>query len=777
MNKLLLIIYGIAFTLCASSKNEAQYQAIPNGIAFSVQQMDVKVEFYTPTIVRVFKVPSDAPYKKKSLVITAEPDQITFNVEKTDYNVTLKSDSLQVEINLATGGIGFKTLVGKPLLLNTDYGTTFTKRGDMYQVRESFLLDSNEPIYGIGQVLDGKFNHRGTSYHLQNENMFTYSPYFLSPKGYAVYLDNYSISDFLDTPQGLSFTSLGHCDDYYFIYGAQTDKVIAGIRHLTGKTPMLPLWAYGFFQSRERYVTQQESLDVLKKYRALQVPIDCIIQDWRYWPQYNGTDSLWNAQRFDPTNFPNPSKWADEIHKLNAKLMIVTWPGFGAKTPQYQLLDSLNMLIRFHTFPPNSGAMPYDPFSSGARDIFWNYLNKGVFSVVNNDGWWLDSTEPDHIDAKESDFDLPTAAGPYRAVKNLFSYMQNEGIYNHQREIEKDKRVVILTRSGFVGQQRFGSNTWSGDVQSSWESLANQIPAALNLTLMGLPHWNSDIGGFWGGVWNEKGGTKSPEFQQLYTRWMQFALFTPMMRSHGTGLPREIFQFGAPGDWAFDAQKRAINLRYRLLPYIYSTSHEVSENDYTFMRAMFMDFPNDTATYNIGNQYLFGRSLLVSPITKYEAINWSVYLPKGAMWWDFWSNVKSQGGQTLNLPPFKDELPVFVRSGSILPFGPAVQYSTEKKWDNLEIRIYPGADGTFTLYEDENDNYNYENGAYSTIKFTWNEAKQQLQIAQREGSFKGMLSKRTFNIVLVSPAFGAGDKPMPVDKVIKYSGKKQIIKL
>ncbi|MDE6076507.1 MAG: xylosidase, partial [Muribaculaceae bacterium] len=444
--------------------------------------------------------------------------------------------------------------------------------------------------------------------------------------GYAVYLDNYSISDFTDNPQLMEFSQLGNSADYYFIAGETPDKIIAGVRDLTGHAPMLPLWAYGFFQSKERYVTQQESLDVLKKYRELGVPIDVMIQDWRYWPEYNHTDSLWNGQTFDKTNFPDPKKWIDEIHKNNARLMIVSWPGFGPKTPQYAEQSGKGHILDFLTWPPNSGAQPYDVFSSEARDIYWRYLNDGVFSFIGNDGWWLDSTEPDHIEIKDKDYDVITAEGPYRGVKNAYSLMHNTGIAEHQKAQNRDKRVVILTRSGHIGQQRLGSNTWSGDVQSTWEAFRNQIPAALNFTLMGIPNWNSDIGGFFAWRWRENGGAKNPEFQDLYNRWMQFGAFCPMMRSHGTDIPREIWQFGEPGDPIFESLAKSIRLRYRLLPYIYSTSWDVSANDGTFMRPLVMDYASDVNTHDLGGEYLFGRNILVAPVTKPEVSTWDVYL-------------------------------------------------------------------------------------------------------------------------------------------------------
>lgn len=780
MNKKLLL--GLSL-LCFCTPFQAQnYQKTSQGLKANTQGMDIEVAFYSPSIVRVYKTPEGKPCEKKSLIVVKSPGQTPVEFSENGKNIRMKSAEMQVELNTLTGGIYFYDATGRELLKDKDYGTSFAPKEDAgtasYQVRGSFLLEKDEPVYGVGQVMDGKLNRRNSMHHLQNENMFTYSPYFMSPvKGYAVYWDNYSISDYMDAPQELAFTSLGHCADYYFMYGGNADGIIANVRDLTGKAPMLPLWAYGFFQSKERYHTQEENLGVLKKYRQLQIPIDCMIQDWRYWPEYHQTDSAWNSHSFDPERFPDPKGWADEIHKLNAKLMIVAWPGFGPKTEQRKELDAKGMIINFDTWPPQSGARPYDVYNPEALDIYWKYLNKGIFSYIGNDGWWLDSTEPDHINRKESDYDLPTHLGSYRSVKNAYSVMHNSGIATHQKAVNKDKRVVILTRSGFIGQQRFGSNTWSGDVVSTWNMLEKQIPAALNYTLMGIPNWNSDIGGFFAGRWNEGGGAKNPEYQELYVRWMQFGAFCPMMRSHGTELPREIWNFGKRGEWCFDAQEKMINLRYRLLPYIYSTSWDVSHNDGTFMRALVMDFPSDKKTHDLGEEYMFGRSVLVTPVTKPGVTEWQVYLPEGTAWWDFWTNEKQQGGRTVNRAVTKDILPLYIKAGSILPFGPKVQYSTEKNWDNLEIRVYPGADGTFTLYEDENDNYNYENGAYATITFRWDDAARRLTIENREGSFPGMLQNRKFKVILAGPESGAGDQPMKGGKTVNYTGKKTSVKL
>ena len=768
-------------TFLAMSGNAQTIQPTKQGVKFSVQDQDIQIEFYSNNIVRVYKTPKAVPYDKKSLSVVKSPETTSVKFEQKGNNTLLKSNAIHVEVNPETGGISFYDASGKLLLKDKDYGAQFSPLDDAgtpsYTVREGFLLDKDEAVYGVGQIMDNKFNRRNSSHHMQNENMSTYSPYFMSVKGYGVFWDNYSISEFKDNPQELSFEGLGHCSDYYFMYGKNADGVISQVRDLTGKAPMLPLWAYGFFQSKERYHTQDESLDVLKKYRALKVPLDVVIQDWRYWPEYNKSDSTWNSQSFDKERFPNPKEWANEIHKLHAKLLIVTWPGFGPKTEQRKEFDSKKMIINFDTWPPNSGARPYDVYNPEALNIYWRYLNKGIFSYIGNDGWWLDSTEPDHINKKESDFTLPTHLGTYRSVKNAYSMMHNKGIATNQRATNGNIRPVILTRSGFIGQQLYGSNTWSGDVVSSWEMLEKQIPAALNYTLMGIPNWNSDIGGFFADRWKKDGGNKSPEFQELYVRWMQFGTFCPMMRSHGTDLPREIWNFGDRGTWCFDAQEKSIKLRYKLLPYIYSTSWDVSHNNGTFMRPLIMDFAADKETHNIGNEYLFGHSLLVAPVTQYKAKTWPVYLPQGSDWYNFWTNEYFKGGQTIKTDTPIDMVPLYVKAGSILPFGPEVQYSTEKKWDNLEIRIYPGADGEFVLYEDENDNFNYEKGIYSTIKFKWNDTAKTLTIENRQGNFAGMLKSRKFKVAIAGNNQAIGNTPAKPIKTISYNGKETLVKL
>jgi alpha-D-xyloside xylohydrolase len=748
------------------------------GLKATVNDINIELQFFSPRIIRVLKSPEGLSLKKESLSVIKKPATTNLDIQQQGNIVTLKSESLQVELNLQTGKLVFSNKAGGSLLIEKDYGTQFTAVNDAgrktYNVRQAFLLDKEEVIYGLGQQQNNKMNQRGQKVYLRQDNMKVCIPFFQSVKGYGVFWDNYSPLTFTDNPQETSFDAeTGDCADYYFLWGGNADGVIAQMRDLTGQAPLMPLWVYGFNQSRERYKTQYELVDVVKRYRNLKVPLDGIVQDWQYW----GKDSNWNAMSFDPTTYPAPKSMVDSIHQLKAHLFIVAWPGFGPLTKQYAEFKQKNMLINFDTWPPNSGTKPYDPYNPIARDIYWQYLNKGVFSF-DIDAWWLDSSEPDHINQKDKDFDQPTFLGSLRSVRNAFPLQHVGGVYDHQRQTTSSKRVSILTRSAFAGQQRYGANTWSGDVRSDWQVFRRQIPAGLNFSLCGIPYWNTDIGGFFAGSFVKGGGAKNPEFQELYTRWMQFATFTPMMRSHGTDIPRDIYQFGQRGDWSFDVQEKFINLRYSLLPYTYSTAWQVTSQAGSFIRALYMDFANDKKALDIDNQYMFGKSFLVAPVTEKGAKEQAVYLPAGAIWYDFWTNETTEGGKTVNRAIPLDIMPLYVKAGSIIPWGPKVQYAEEKKWDNLELRIYSGADADFTLYEDENNSYNYEKGNFTEITFHWNNGSRTLTIDNRKGTFPGMLNNRKFNIVLVDTQNGVGtNTPVKINKTVAYKGKEVVVRL
>jgi len=774
------------------------YQRTDMGIKTVINSAGVEIQFYSPSMVRVLKWPEGNTFKKESLSVIKTPQKTSFRIKQSGDELSLKSDILQVVLNLKNGKISFFTLKGEQLLSEKERGVMFTDFNDAgvktYSVFQSFILDKDEAIYGLGQQQNGKMVQRNIKLNMIQGNTDDYVPFFLSVKDYGLFWDNYSPTLFEDNPESTSFKSdVGDCTDYYFMYGGNADGVIACMRDLTGQVPMFPLWTFGYWQSKERYKSQDELVGVVKKYRELGVPLDGIIQDWQYW----GNNYLWNAMEFLNADFYNPQKMVDDIHNLNAHMIISIWNSFGPQTKQYKELDKIGALMDFQTWPqsgsdkwpPNrdypSGVRVYDPYNPDARDIYWKYLNKGIFSL-GMDGWWMDSSEPDHLDFKPSDFDNKTYLGSFRKVRNAFPLMTVGGLYQHQRSVSSDKRVFILTRSAFAGQQRYGANTWSGDVTASWDALRNQISAGLNFSLSDIPYWNSDIGGFFLSRFRKK--LDDAEYRELYARWIQFGTFCPMMRSHGTDAPREIYQFGKKGDKVYDAIEKFINLRYSLLPYIYSASWDITTNQSTMMRTLMMDFGNDKQVLDINDEYMFGKSLLVCPVTKpmysketkedFSTLkSRELYLPKGTDWYDFWTGEKVTGGQTLSKETPIDIIPLYVKAGTILPIGPKVQYATEKKWDNLEIRVFEGANGEFTLYEDENDNYNYEKGLYSTIRFRWNNARHTLIIGKRQGDFPEMLKERVFHIFLMSPEKGAGwalTENVPI--VVKYNGpEKEVV--
>ena len=721
---------------------------------------------------------------------------MNFKTDIQDNKIVLNTSELSVSVDTGTGIVSYCSKDGKSLLAEKsgmqfiDFDDAGTKT---YQVYQPFILDKEEAIYGLGQLQNGKMIQRNMTKNLIQGNVEDVSPFFQSTKGYGVFWDNYSPTLFTDNEVETSFRSeVGDCVDYYFMYGKDADGVIAQVRSLTGQAPMFPLWTYGYWQSKERYKSQEEVVDVVRKYRELGIPLDGIIQDWQYW----GHNYLWNAMDFQNPTFNNPQKMMEDVHAMNAHMAISIWSSFGPMTKPYRELDKKGMLFNFTTWPqsgleswpPNmeypSGVRVYDAYNPEARDIYWKYLNDGIFKL-GMDAWWMDSTEPDHLDWKPEDMDTKTYLGSFRKVRNAYPLMTVGGVYDHQRAVTSDKRVFILTRSGFLGQQRYGANVWSGDVASTWESFRNQIPAGLNFSLCGMPHWNSDIGGFFAGhynkSWNDDSASKNPLYQELYVRWLQFGTFNPMMRSHGTDVYREIYKFGKKGEPVYDAIEKMIGLRYSLLPYIYSTSWEVSNRQSSFMRALMMDFVDDRKVWDINDEYMFGKSILVAPITHaqytpeavvkvseeegwnrdgakktktdvavdfMETKSTNIYLPAGTLWYDFWTNEKHEGGKEITKETTLDVIPLYVKAGSIIPVGPQVQYATEKPWDHLELKVYAGANGNFILYEDEFDNYNYEKGVYTEIPISWNNTSRKLTIGARKGAYEGMLKNRKFTVTL-----------------------------
>jgi alpha-D-xyloside xylohydrolase len=574
------------------------------------------------------------------------------------------------------------------------------------------------------------------------------------------------------------WSEVGNGIDYYFIYGPTTDGVIAGMRDLTGRATMIPQWAFGLWQSRQRYETQQASLDVIDGFRKRNIPFDNIVQDWQYWRR-----DQWGSHAFDPARFGDPVGWINAIHERNAHLMISVWGKFYSGTEHFNellkggFLYPLNIALGtrdFVGFPFTN----YDAFNPAARAMFWRQMKEELFDK-GVDAWWMDATEPD-LEGTPTLQGLhfrmnPTAAGPGSAVLNGYALQNARGVYEGQRTTVPDQRVFNLTRSGYAGQQRYGAASWSGDITSTWTAMRKQIPAGLGFCLSGVPYWTMDSGGF---SVPQRFNSRDPrpedvdEWRELNTRWFQFATFAPLLRVHGEFPNREMWEFGGEQSEAYQAQLKFDRLRYRLMPYVYSLAGHVTHDGGTIMRALVFDFPKDALARDLTDEYLFGPSLLISPVTTYKARTRSVYLPNGTRWFDFWTGKMLDGGQRLDADAPYDAIPVHVRAGSIVPFGPECQYVGQKAADPLTLYVYTGGNGNFTLYEDDGLTYDYERNLFTEIPLRWDEKPHTLTIGVRRGRFPSMLKKRTIQIVFIRPdrpvAFSFDPK---VEKSIEYDGQ------
>ena len=548
--------------------------------------------------------------------------------------------------------------------------------------------------------------------------------------------------------------------DYYFIYGPEADQIIGHYRELTGEVPLFGRWAYGFWQCKNKYQSQQEIEGVAAKYRALHIPVDNIVQDWFWWVTMG--EMKWNDK------YPDPQGLINKLHDEHFHLMVSVWPYFRPGSPVYDDFDKKGWFVAktltggFHPL----GQALYDATNPEAQKQYWANVNAALFQK-GVDAWWLDTDEPE-TEGREDNIltDHKLSIGSGARYANVYSLFHAGGVSEGQQAASDKKRVFILSRSGYAGVQRYGVTAWSGDVLSNWMTFARQIPAGLNYSISGMPYWTTDIGGFISG-----GNLNDPKFRELFVRWFQFGAFSPIFRVHGTRYPdeNELWSYGP------DAQKILVDydtLRYRLMPYIYSQAWQVTSNHGTLMRPLVMDWRDDVEAQNIGDEYLFGPAILVSPVYTQGATSRTVYLPK-ATWYDFWTGEKLEGSKRIEADAPLNKLPLFVRAGSIVPMGPAMEWSTEKPADPIELRIYPGADGDFTLYEDENDNYNYKKGEHATIALHWDDAAKTLTLGAREGSFPGMLTEHAFHVVLVGKSHGVGiGDGKPAGKTVAYKGAK-----
>lgn len=602
------------------------------------------------------------------------------------------------------------------------------------------------------------------------------------PDGGTSYIGLKALSPRSKEDQGaLALSSeMGDQIDYYFIRGNSMDDVISGYRQITGKAQIMPKWAMGFWQSRERYKTADELLSAVKEYRKRNIPLDNIVLDWSYWPV-----DAWGSHDFDAARFPDPKGMVDEVHNMNAHIMISVWPKFYITTDNYKAFESKGWMymqavkdsVRDWIGKGYIGSF-YDAYNPDARKLFWKQIEEKLYTK-GFDAWWMDASEPDILSNASMTYRkklmTPTYLGPSTKYFNAYALENAEAIYDGQRGVDPNKRVFLLTRSGFAGLQRYSTATWSGDIGTRWEDMKAQISAGLNYAISGIPYWTMDIGGFCVEKRYEQakeGSADLDEWRELNSRWYQFGAFCPLFRSHGQYPYREVYNMAPENHPAYKSMVYADKLRYRLMPYIYSLAGMTHFEDYTIMRALVLDFNGDTAVNNIGDQYMFGPSLMVAPVYKYKARNREVYFPKATGWYDFLSGKYIDGGQKLTVDAPYEHIPLFVKEGSIVPFGPEIQYTGQKPADEITLYVYTGKDAEFTLYEDEGVNYNYEKGAYSTIPFKWDEQSGKLAIGDRSGKFDGMLETRKFNIVWVSKekpvSFDLTRKP---DMTVTYSGK------
>jgi len=937
--------------LFAVSCAKPDIEKTDDGVKISINEStsggikSLKLNVLSENVVQVLASATDDFSERKSLsIIEQTGDPVDFSIVQNANTITISTSNLSAKVNTVEGIIEFFNKDQNSILQEKKRILEYveTPLDKYYNIEQQFILSEEEAIYGLGQINNGVMNYRGNKELLVQTNHHAVNPFILSTKGYGILWDNYSETQFdneTDLNTMVIRSEVADEINYYFIHAETNDGIIAEYRKLTGHAPLYGKWAYGYWQSKERYESQEQILSAAREYRKRKIPIDNIIQDWEYWGKHG-----WNAMIFDREYFPEPEKMIQEIHDLNYHYMITIWPGSDKKTDIYK---EIKLAGHAYNDIVADGGFICDMYSEECGDIFWSHMKKNLFDK-GVDAWWLDGTEP----AVNNEFypycikhelinnGVQNALGTFRRYLNPFSLVESGHIYRNQRAVTDQKRVFMLSRSGFTGQQRYGAAIWSGDINSTWEVLQYQVPAGLNLCISGLPYWTSDIGGFFAEEFLPEGSPLDiiPEgYKELYVRWFQYGAFCPLFRSHGTFYPREVWRFGEPGSWPYDALLKADNLRYRLMPYIYSLAWRVTKQGYTIMRGLPFVFPGDEKTHEIADQFMFGDAFLVNPVlesvfgkdirpepipssnffnpqgeqgllhvepieiededehesnedstedeeddsfmkdavsaadhpgnweewgvcfamgctrisgqilteeagayeiylnkfsgdvilspfnvevyieeletgekasidnlkanTKYKiAIDYcaegefnklywitpdqrnnapenkvtrDLYLPKDHTWVDFWTGKSIEGGQEITVDAPIDMIPLYVKAGSIIPMGPFIQYSDEKPADPIQLRIYTGADAEFELYEDENDTYNYENGVYSTIKFTWSEEEQKLTIDAREGEFPGMLEERRFHITWVAENHGCGEGiTAQPDKIVNYIGEK-----
>ena len=773
----------------------------PDGLTIHSDNGWLALTPYTARLIRIRYSLHPEFSAKPSLMVVAQPETaVPFNVQETPDSLLFSTAEVTIVIDKYTTAFtyqnsqgclltkeparGGKTLDAVDVLVSVfDEAITLESRENAdgirvdarnvrqkvdrqaYHTKLEFEWADDEALYGLGSHEEGMFNLRGQHQYLYQQNMKAVVPVLVSTRGYGIFVDSCSLMTFHDDVYGsYLWSDVDDELDYYFVYGPEFDQIVHELRYLTGQAPLLPKWAFGYIQSKERYVSQSELLEVVQEYRKRELPLDCIVLDWKSW-----VGDLWGQKTFDPERFPAPDQMTKELHKLHAHLMISIWPIMKSGGENWQELHEKGLLL--------GNQATYDAFNPAARTCYWRQANEGLFAH-GIDAWWTDCTEPFEADWKgaikpEPEERMHINAGEAKRyldpeLINAYSLLHSQGIYEGQRHVTADKRVVNLTRSASLGQQRYATITWSGDLVANWETLRRQIADGLSFCATSMPYWTTDIGAFfvqrkpemwfWHGDYDA--GVDDLGYRELYIRWFQYGAFLPMFRSHGTDTPREIWRFGEPGDLMYETLKQFLELRYRLLPYIYSLAGWTTHEAYTMLRALPFDFRNDAATYDCADQFMFGPAFLVNPVTMpmyYTAGSApledvkrtrTVYLPAGTGWYDFWTDQYFHGGQTIEANATLDTMPLYVRAGSIVPMGPRRQFVDDQPDAPVELHVYGGGNGRFLLYEDEGDNYNYEAGAFSTIPIRWEDKARRLTLGKRSGQYPGMTKLREFHVVL-----------------------------
>jgi alpha-D-xyloside xylohydrolase len=742
-----------------------RYERQGDGVLFHMTNGEIRVQVCAPSVVHIVYSPTAAfPHEPDPNVIQTSWPASKFSANETAQDVTVSTSELRVSLLRKNGTISFTDAEGKMLLHSggDDGGWRMTPMvvdgRHTYHANLGFYPQSGEAFYGLGQHQAGAWNYSGADVALSQANTNISIPFFVSSLGYGIFWNTASVSRFDDGFAQHLFLDADSADtaNYYFLYGPSLDRVIAEYRRLTGQAPLFGKWAYGYWQSKNRYDSQQQLLGIAAQYRQLGIPIDNIVQDWFWWTKMGSF--IFNQ------NYPDPRAMVDTLHQEHFHVMISVWPRFLPGTEPFDHMQEHHWFMAMDK--PNATWLPgaglYDPFDPEARAYYWSLIDDHLFKI-GFDAWWLDTTEPESFHERNVMLRSQTAMGSGAEYALDYPLMTTTAVYQGQRGVS-DKRVFILTRSASAGMQRNAAAAWSGDTFCTWDTLRRQIPAGLNYSLSGLPYWTTDIGGF------VMANPNDPAYRELFVRWFEYGAFCPIFRVHGTRRPN-VNELWAYGHQAQTILTKYDNLRYRLMPYIYSTAWRVTHDGYTLMRPLVMDYPGDEIARNVGNQFMFGPSILVNPVAYPGETSRRLYLPAGN-WYNFWTGEEQAGGRFITTPSPLETEPLFARAGAIVPMGPFVQYADQEPDAPIELRVYAGADGRFTLYDDDGESYAYEHGAYSTIPVRWDDGTHTLTLGARQGSYPGMPQQRTFNIVWVSAGHGAGvGTTEPADKTVDYSGR------